>query len=157
MREQGTEGTENREQGTEDTPPPEYLNTQRPKPKTYTRLLLACLLLAAGALAFAVPLHCAIMAGAVGGTALVDGALFGLSLAAVTRTRRTGWIYFFLLCAGLTLTPLYLDWPAADSNDLTLWRGAPDLLENYFVMLRLALFLFALPYPFARFGRHAPD
>ena len=120
-------------------------------------MLFVCLLLAAGELAFSVPLHCEIKAGTVGGISLLDGALFGLSLAAVTRTRRTRWIYFYLLCAGLTLAPLYLGWPAADADDLTLWRGAPGLLENYFVLLRLALFLLALPYPFARFGQHGPD
>ena len=130
---------------------------QNPKSKIQNRLLFACLLLAAGGLAFAIPLHCVLKAGIVGGVSLVDGALFGLSLAAVTRTRRTGLIYFFLLCAALTLAPLYLGWPVVDSDDLTLWRGAPDLLENYFIMLRLALFLLALPYPFARFGHHAPD
>ena len=130
---------------------------QNPNSKLQNRILLVCLLLSAAALTFAVPLHCEIKAGIVGGISLLDGALFGLSLAAVTRTRRAGWIYFYLLCAGLTLAPLYLEWPAADADDLTLWRGAPSLLENYFVMLRLLLFLFGLPYPFARFGHHAPD
>jgi len=120
-------------------------------------MLLVCLLLTAVSLTFSIPLRCVVKAAVVGGISLLDGILFSLSLAAVTRTRSAGWIYFFLLCALLTLAPLYLGWPAADSDDLTLWRGAPDLLGNYFDMLRVALFLFGLPYPFARFGHHGPD
>ena len=130
---------------------------QTPKSKTQNRLLFVCLLLAAGALSLSVPLHCVHKAALVGGFSLLDGLGFGLALAAVTRTRRAGWIYFFLLCAVVTLTPLFLSWPAADSDDLTLWRGAPSLFENYFDVLRPALFLLGLPYPFARFGSHAPD
>ena len=68
---------------------------------------------------FSIPLRCEIRAAFVGGISLLDGSLFGLSLAAVTRTRNAGWIYFFLLCALLTLAPLYLGWPAAGSDDLT--------------------------------------
>ena len=38
--------------------------------------------------------------------------------------------------AFLTFFPLVAAWPPGDSFDLTLWRGAPDILNNYFEMLR---------------------
>ena len=130
---------------------------QNPKSKIQNRLLFGCLLMAAGLFALSVPLRCMASAEIVGGAALGGGALFGLSLAAVTRTRRTSLIYFFLLCAALTLGLLIFSWPPADSELAALWRGAPSLFSNYFDVLRPALFLLGLPYPFARFGQHSPD
>ena len=108
-------------------------------------------------LSLSFPLHCVLRAAQVGATALAGGAAFGTCLAGITRTRRVGRIYLFLAGAALALASLFVNWPPAESTDLTLWRGAPDLLSNYFDILRPTLFLLALPYPFAALGHHGLD
>ena len=121
------------------------------------RLGWICLTLIVLLGALAIPLHCGAKTALVGSASLLDGALFGLALAAVTRTRRPILIYLFLLTAAGLLLPLWLEWPSASQDDVHLWRGSPALLSNYFDALRYGLFALSLPYPFARFGFHAPD
>lgn len=133
-------------------------------PRRVTRRIgLVCLLLALAAWSlsflFRVPLRAAL----VGGCALIDGALLGLCLAAVTRTRRPVAIYAWLLGAALTFWPIWYDWPIwqgwpiGDPMTLHLWPGAPALAGSYYELLRAFLYLLGLPYPFARFGQHGPD
>ncbi|HLJ58020.1 MAG TPA: hypothetical protein VKT77_23480 [Chthonomonadaceae bacterium] len=121
------------------------------------RLGLTCFALIAGLTAVGVPLRCLPIAIEAAAASAGAGFLLGAALAAVTRTRKPLAIYAWLAVAALTLWPLLRPWPAADSFDLTLWRGAPDIFNNYFDFLRGGAYLLAMPYPFARFGRHAPD
>ena len=102
-------------------------------------------------------LHCFPRACGVAAGSALAGAALGSALAAITRVRRPAAIYFWLAAAATTVLPLLNAWPPADSFDLTLWRGAPDILGNYFDLLRGSAYLLAMPYPFARLGRHAPD
>ena len=102
-------------------------------------------------------LHCGIRALWVGGFSLLDGGVFGLALAFVTRTQRIFLIYAFLALALLALWPLFAAWPPADSADVHLWRGAPDIFANYFDALRPCFFLLGILWPFARFGQHSAD
>ncbi len=131
--------------------------------RTARRLGLACLLLAIVGWSVSIPLHCSLRAALVGGCAFLNGGLFGLCLALVTRVRRPVWIYFWLLLAALTFWPLWHDWPLwqgwpiGDPATIRLWRGAPAILTGYYDILRFCLFLLGLPFPFARFGQHGPD
>lgn len=81
----------------------------------------------------------------------------GASLAMTTRTLRPFQIYIWLGSAFLMLTPLYLNFPSADENDVHLWKGAASIASNYFDVLRMGVFLLAIPYPFALLGHHATD
>jgi hypothetical protein len=104
-----------------------------------------------------IPLRCfpkaVLVVAACGGA----GAALGTALAMITRTRRPAAIYFWLAVCALTILPLILAWPPADSYDVVLWKGAPDILNNYFDLLRGGVFLLAFPFPFARLGQHGPD
>ena len=121
------------------------------------RLGWVCLGLIAGLFALALPLLCFTRAAAVALVSACAGGGLGLALAMVTRTRRPLGIYFWLAAAAVTCVPIFRAWPAADSFDVTPWRGAPDLLYNYFDFLRGGVFLLSMPFPFARFGSHGPD
>jgi hypothetical protein len=103
------------------------------------------------------PLGCAGRAALVGGSALLFGAALGTLLALVTRARQPLLIYAALLACLVPLGLLASGWPPASPYEIRLWKGAPDLLTGYFDILRLTLFLLGFPYPFARFGHHAPD
>ena len=104
-----------------------------------------------------IPIQGAALAATVGTISALAGAGFGLSLAGVTRTRSTGWIYFFLALAFLSLSVPLSNYPPASEHDLVLPAHAPDLLANYFDFWRWIAFFCAIPFPFARFGHHAPD
>jgi hypothetical protein len=127
------------------------------------RLGAVCLLLALALWSLSIPLHCAGRAALVGCCALLDGGLFGLCLALVTRARRPVLIYLFLGLAALTFWPLweswplYHGWPIGDPGHIVAWPGAPDLVYSYFDLLRVPLFLLGMPAPFARYGQHGPD
>jgi hypothetical protein len=121
------------------------------------RLGGVCLTLALLSWAVALPLHCPGKAALVGGVALLAGVLLGAALAMVTRTRNPWRIYGWLAVAALTFWPMIVAWPPADPSDIHPWPHAPDIVANYFDILRIALFLVGIPYPFARFGQHAPD
>lgn len=123
----------------------------------YYRVGLTCLGLALLLWAVSLPLHCANLAIGVATANFMAGGLFGLFLALVTRTRTPWQIYLFLGLACLTLWPLYRNWPPADYGDLVVPQGAPSILENYFTLLRLSVFLLGLPFPFAALGQHGPD
>ena len=109
------------------------------------------------ALAAAVPLNCVEVALHVGGGSLAAGIGLGLSLALVTRTRRPWLIYLALALGALTFVPLAWEWPHGNSWDVHPWHGAPPLVYGYPDGLRTLLFLVGIPWPFARFGYHAPD
>ena len=127
------------------------------------RVGTGCVLLAIALWSLSVPLGCAGRAALVGGFALLDGAVLGLLLAAVTRIRRPILIYLFLGLATLTLWPiiqmwpLYHGWPVGDPGRIVAWPGAPELVYSYFDILRGALYLLGMPAPFARYGQHQPD
>lgn len=104
-----------------------------------------------------VALHCTRAACAVSVASLLLGLFAGGMLAAITRTRNPFAIYALIALAALTLWPIFELWPPADSEDIVAWKGAPSLVYNYFDFLRLGVYLVAIPYPFARFGIHAPD
>ncbi len=123
----------------------------------YYRVGLACLGLSVLLWAVSLPLHCTTLAIGVAAANFVAGGLFGLCLALVTRTRTPWQIYLFLGLACLAIWPLYRNWPPAGYSDVIVPQGAPSLLENYFTLLRLSVFLLGLPFPFAAFGQHGPD
>lgn len=125
--------------------------------RSIDRLGWVCLGLALAFYALSFPLHCAALAAWVGGFSLLDGFVLGTALALATRTRRPVLIYACLAIALLTLWPLVAAWPPGDAWDVHPWRGAPVLIYNYFDVLRPCLYLLGSPYPFARFGHHAPD
>ena len=116
-----------------------------------------CLALILVLFSLAVPLRCVALAMLVGGVTGFAGACMGASLAMTTRTLRPFQIYLWLGAAFLTLAPLYLNFPGADENDVLLWKGAPSIASNYFDVLRMGVFLLAIPYPFALLGHHATD
>ena len=109
------------------------------------------------ALAFSVPLRCVLPSISVGGASLLCGMGLGLSLAGITRTRRIGMIYLFLVLALLMFVPLFGNIPFASPDLLTLSPRMPALFENYFDFLRWIAFFCGFPYPFAQFGFHASD
>jgi len=117
----------------------------------------ACALVAVGFLALSLPLHCMGRAAEIGGFSLLDGAALGACLALITRTRRPTAIYLLLAAALLTLWPVCVAWPPGNPEEIHPWRGAPDIVTNYFDALRVCLFLAGIPTPFARLGHHAPD
>lgn len=121
------------------------------------RMGFGCLLLAIAFWSVSLALGCARLAAWVGAFSLLDGAVFGLMLALVTRTRRPLLIYLCLVGAGLTFWPLFAAWPPADSQDVHLWPTAPNILYTYFDVFRFCLFTLGIPTPFARLGYHAPD
>ena len=104
-----------------------------------------------------IPLHCGMLAARIAGVNYLAGALFGFFLAMVTRTRNPWQIYGWLILAGITLWPLWSNWPPGGYADVALPKGAPTGLEVYPMLLRPLTFLIALPYPFAAFGQHEPD
>jgi hypothetical protein len=108
-------------------------------------------------LGLSIPLRCFQVAVPIVVVSSLEGAGMGAALAMVTRTKRPLAIYAWLAAAGLTLLPFVLTWPPGDSSDVFLWRGAPDILSNYFDLARGGAFLLAMPFPFARLGQHAPD
>lgn len=121
------------------------------------RLGGVCLVLMALLLALSAPLRCFPKAAAVAAVSACAGGGLGLALAMITRTRRPFGIYFWLAVAALTFAPIFRAWPPADSFDVEPWRGAPDILFNYFDFLRGGVYLLAMPFPFARLGLHGPD
>ena len=121
------------------------------------RLGLLCLTLISVMLAVAFPLHCFPLAVAVAAVQATAGCTLGLALAMITRSRRPVAIYGWLIACGLTFFLLILSWPRADSLDVVLWRGAPDILSNYFDILRGSVFILAMPFLFGRLGQHEPD
>ena len=121
------------------------------------RLGWACLGLITILLALSFPLHCFLKAAVIGAGSLGAGAGLGVCLAMVTRTKRPLVIYLWLVAAIVTFFPLFFAWPPGDSFDVTLWRGAPEILSNYLDFVRGGTFLLAFPFPFARLGQHAPD
>ncbi|MCW3097079.1 MAG: hypothetical protein JWL77_2697 [Chthonomonadaceae bacterium] len=121
------------------------------------KLGLFCLVVVVLALAAAIPLGCFVVALRVGGGSLLAGAGLGTALALVTRTRRPWLIYLALALGALTFLPFYFDWPPGDAWDVHPWHGAPPLAYSYLDMLRTLLYLVGIPWPFARFGHHAPD
>ena len=121
------------------------------------RLGWVCAVLITLMLALSFPLRCFAKASQVTATCAGAGAALGLALAMITRTRRPAAIYFWLAVCVVTILPLLLAWPPADSYDIVLWKGAPDILSNYFDLLRGCVFLVAFPFPFARLGQHRPD
>lgn len=121
------------------------------------KLGLFCLAIGALTLAAAIPLGCLPAALRVGGGSLLAGVGLGASLAFVTRTRRPALIYLGLALGVLTFAPLYLEWPPGDAWEVHPWHGAPPLVYGYLDGLRMLLYLLGVPWPFARFGHHAPD
>ena len=111
-----------------------------------------CLLVCGGAV-----LGCLPQSLQVGSVPLLLGLILGVALAGATRTRNTLLIYLGLgvaLMAGVVFAmPLPTDLVAP----VLLRRGMPSLLKFYPEFVRVCAFLLAIPYPFARFGYHAPD
>lgn len=102
-------------------------------------------------------LHCASFALLIGLKMGVLGLLLGLSLAFVTRTRRAILIYLGLLVAFCAGWFFFVMLDSVDLPSFVVPRGAPTIWENYPVFLRIGTFLLCVPYPFARWGYHAPD
>ena len=113
-------------------------------------LILLCLV-------WAIPLQCLKPALEVASVAILSGALMGFGMAMVTRTKNPWKIYFWLGVSFLSFIPLFLNFPAADESEIHLWKGAPSIVSSYFDLLRLGLYLLALPYPFAALGKHMSD
>jgi hypothetical protein len=86
----------------------------------------------------------------IGVASAVDGTALGVALAFVTWSRRPIFIYVWLAAAIMTFVPQVYGWPEADA-DLS------ERADLYLTALRLAVFLLAFPFPFARIGRHGPD
>lgn len=93
----------------------------------------------------------------IGSLPLLLGVLLGVALAGATRTRKALLIYGFLGLALFAGTLFTMPLPTDTVAELSLWKGAPSLLKSYPEFVRVCAFLFAIPYPFARFGYHAPD
>ena len=127
-----------------------------PHPK-YLILGCGCAAVIAGVTCLSAPLHCWRSAIAVSAVSILAGIGAGSALALITRTRNAVAIYLLLILAGFTLWPIFTLWPPADSSDVIAWKGAPDIVYNYFDLIRMGVYLLALPYPFAKFGVHSPD
>lgn len=126
-------------------------------PRNVRNLGLFSMIVTGLALAAALPLGCLAAALRVGGGSLIAGVGLGASLALATRVRRPWLIYLALTFGALTLLPLVQDWPPGDAWEVHPWRGAPPLVYGYLDVLRTLLYLAGIPWPFARFGYHAPD
>ena len=113
-------------------------------------LILLCII-------WAIPLQCVAPALKVGIVSTLAGGAMGLSMAMITRTKTPWQIYLWLGVSFLTFVPLFLNYPPADESEIHLWKGAPSIVSSYFDLLRLGLYLFALPYPFAALGHHGSD
>lgn len=109
------------------------------------------------ALGAAIPLGCLFAAVRIGGVSLLAGSGLGATLALVTRTRRPWLIYLALMLGALTFVPLYQNWPPGDAWDVHPWHAAPPWVYGYLDGLRMLLYLVGIPWPFVRFGFHAPD
>ena len=131
--------------------------TPAPLRRTARRLGAICLTVAALAVAAAIPLGCLPTALSVGGVSLAAGLGLGAAMALATRTRRPWLIYLALALGALTFAPLALEWPPGNGWDVHPWRGAPSLAYGYLDALRTLLYITGIPWPFARFGHHAPD
>lgn len=118
---------------------------------------LVCAILGMTILAGAIPFGAGPIAYRAGTFPVLDGIVFGALLAGVTRTRRPVLIYGLLLAAAAALWPLYAGWPASPPLAPEMPEGRQELIHNYLDILRIVLFLLAVPYPFARLGFHAPD
>ncbi|MDE2125059.1 MAG: hypothetical protein KGJ62_00530 [Armatimonadetes bacterium] len=123
----------------------------------YPHLLLVCSAIIVTTAAAAAPIGALRPALSVGAVAAGSGALFGASLAAVTRTRQPLVIYLLLLLAGLCLVPVLLGLPPAGEWQIHPWPHAPALVWNYFDIARPLQFFLAVPWPFAALGHHAAD
>jgi len=128
-----------------------------PTPGPPNRLGLFCLLFACIGIALAIPLHCFGLAVQVGGFYFLLGAAQGAMLAFVTRTRKPWLIYLGLGLAAALFWPLFEPFWLNAVFAIRAWHGAPDIVYNYFDILRIALFLLGIPYPYARWGQHGPD
>lgn len=102
-------------------------------------------------------LGCAALAARVALFTLADGLACGAALAAVTRTRKPIWIYFWLGVSALTFWPLYVNWPEASPYDVHPAAGAPPWVLGYFEILRPVSYLAGAPFPFVALGYHAAD
>jgi hypothetical protein len=120
-------------------------------------IVRGCLILAIVWLLPALRLQCLERAAIIAGASLLEGALLGTAMAMITRTRKPLAIYFWLLICLLSLGPLCASWPAGSPWEIHPWPGAPRLVYFYFDMLRMVFFLLGIPYPFVRWGYHAPD
>ena len=118
---------------------------------------LVCAILGLAMLMGAIPFGAWPVAYRAGAFPVLDGIVFGALLAGVTRTRRSVLIYGLLLAAAAALWPLYAEWPATPPLAPEMPEGRQELIHNYLDILRIVLFLLAVPYPFARLGFHAPD
>lgn len=118
-----------------------------------------CCALLIGVLLPSLLLHCARWAVLTGGMAFIKGSLFGLCLAAITRTRRPTFIYLWLLVALLISISFWNDWPLTlPVPSLTTARPwSRLLLAAYAILIRYGLFFVGLPTPFALYGQHGPD
>lgn len=120
---------------------------------------MVCCALLIGVLLPSLFLHCARWAVLTGGVAFIKGSLFGLCLAAITRTRRPTFIYLWLLLALLMGISFWNDWPLSMPVP-SLATGTPWgqlLFAGYGILVRYGLFFVGLPAPFALYGQHGPD
>src|SRR5258708_7339682 len=121
------------------------------------RLGLIALAVACACIGPAIPLHCLGPALWIGGLYLLIGGLQGALLAVITRTRRPWLIYLtFLAFLALFWTLYNPIWPEA-ALSLRPWKGAPDLVYNYFDALRPLMLVLGIGYPYAQWGQHGPD
>ncbi len=105
----------------------------------------------------AVALRCLPQCLQKGSLPLALGLLLGGALAMATRTRYALLIYLSLGVAFLAGTLFAMPLPTDAVEEVRLWAGAPSLFQTYPEIVRTLAFVFAIPYPFARFGYHAPD
>ena len=127
------------------------------KPASIKNTGIVTLILTLLCMIWAIPLQCVVPALRVGFVSILTGGVMGLSMAMITRTKTPWQIYLWLGASLLTFVPLFLNYPAADESEIHLWKGAPSIVSSYFDLLRLGLYLIALPYPFAALGHHRSD
>lgn len=125
--------------------------------RSFVKLGLISVLIALAVLAVAIPLGALSIALRVGGFYLLDGIVFGLLLAGVTRCRRPLLIYLLLAATAFTFWPFYSGWSIDRTLLSEIPEGRQELIYNGIDILRIIMFLVGIPYAFARFGFHAPD
>ena len=131
---------------------------QNPKSKIQNQKIAGvCLGLAILLWCGSIPLKVMFFAFLVGVCSFLEGIIFGLSLAFITRTRKPFWIYAWLLVAIYMVRLIVINFPFPIAAYTQIIPEHPDWIANYFDVLRPMMFLFGIPFPFAQFGYHAAD
>src|SRR5580658_6866912 len=79
----------------------------------------------------AVQFHCIWPAIRIGSPSYLGGAMLGLAMASITRTRRPALIYLLILAGAATAWPIYHPWPQITLADVVNYDGPMSRVITY--------------------------